>query len=304
VRDLRELLGPTRTASTAALAAAASPRSVGRWLASGRLVRLHPGWVTVPESADDWTVRAHAATGYARGPLSHLSALTAHGVVDFAATRLHVTVAGGRRVRSSRGLRVHRSRLPLEVLRAGGLPVTPLPRSLVDTWGVAHRDDAVRGADAVARGALLRATREWRVPVAAVSAVLDQRPELPGRAELGRLLGLIAAGCESELEVFGVLHVLDVRGLPRYTQQFRVDLPTGPVHPDVAWPEVRLAVELDGAAFHGSREARERDIARDAALAAAGWLVLRFSYRRLTRDPEGCRRQILAVYQQRLGVVP
>ena len=31
-----------------------------------------------------------------------------------------------------------------------------------------------------------------------------------------------------------------------------------------------MAVELDGAAFHGSREARERDLRRDTALAALG----------------------------------
>ncbi|WP_158548769.1 endonuclease domain-containing protein [Blastococcus sp. TF02A-26] len=154
------------------------------------------------------------------------------------------------------------------------------------------------------RGALLSATREKRLTAAAVGAALDARPELPGRAALVELLGLIGGGCQSELEVFGVLHVLDVPGLPRYRQQHRVGLPGGPVELDVAWPEVRLAVELDGAAFHGSREAREADIARDVALAARGWLVLRFSYRRLTRAPEGCRAQIAAVYRQRLGVAP
>jgi very-short-patch-repair endonuclease len=54
-------------------------------------------------------------------------------------------------------------------------------------------------------------------------------------------------------------------------------------------------VELDGAAFHGSAGDRERDTRRDVALAALGWVVLRFSYRRLTTDPGGCRREIAAV---------
>ncbi|MGY1740060.1 MULTISPECIES: DUF559 domain-containing protein [unclassified Blastococcus] len=304
MHDLRRLLGPTGTTSTSRLSAATSARSVGRWLTAGDLVRLHPGWVTVPDLADDWSVRAHAATGYAGGPLSHLSALSALGVVDFEATRLHVTVPPGRRVRSSRELRVHRSRVPVAAVRVRGLRVTPLPRSLVDAWGEAHRRAAVRGADAVVRGVLLQAAREGWVTTAAVTAELAARPELPGRAALVRLLELVDDGCQSELEVFGVLHVLDVPGLPRATQQHRVVLPGGTVELDAAWPEVRLAVELDGAAFHGSREQRERDLVRDAALAATGWLVLRFSYRRLTRDPEGCRRQIAAVYRQRLGVGP
>ena len=69
-------------------------------------------------------------------------------------------------------------------------------------------------------------------------------------------------------------------------------------------PELKVAVELDGAAFHGSAAARERDTRRDVALAALGWVVLRFSYQRLTTDPEGCRREIAAVCaarQQQFG---
>ena len=68
---------------------------------------------------------------------------------------------------------------------------------------------------------------------------------------------------------------------------------------DAAVAELKVAVELDGAAFHGSPEAREQDTRRDVALAALGWVVLRFSYRRLTRQPEACRREILAVCRAR-----
>ena len=304
MHDLPELLGPTRTSSVAALSAATSPRSVGRWIASGRLVQLHPGWVTTPELAEDWTVRAHAATGYAGGPLSHMSALAVHGVVDAEVTRLNVTVPAECRVRSSRWLRIRRSRNPFGIVRARGLPATPLARSLVDTWGDAHRPRAMRGFDSVARGAVLRATRERRLGIGELLAELQRRPELPGRGSLRELTALIAGGCQSELEIFGVRHVLDIPGLPRCEQQHRVVLADGPVLLDAAWPKVRLAVELDGAAFHGSPEARERDLRRDAALAALGWIVLRFSYRRLTGQPEACRAQIAAAYRARRSVVP
>jgi ATP-dependent Clp protease ATP-binding subunit ClpX len=50
-----------------------------------------------------------------------------------------------------------------------------------------------------------------------------------------------------------------------------------------------------------SREARERDLRRDTALAALGWVVLRFSYARLIADPDGCRREIQAVVLGRLA---
>jgi REase_MTES_1575 len=304
VHDVLALLGPTRTTSIAALSTRAGPRSIGRWLASGRLIRLHPGWVTVPELAGDWTVRADAATGYSGGPLSHMSALGVHQIVDTEVTRLQVTVSGERRVRSSRSLQVHRSRNALEVTRARGLPATSVARSLIDVWGDSHRTRAVRGYDGVVREAFLRATRSRRVTVPELVAQLHVRPELPGRGRLAELLGLIADGCESELEIFGVRHVLAIPGIPPCEQQYRMVLPSGPVRLDAAWPEAKLAIELDGAAFHGSQEARERDLRRDAALAALGWVVLRFSYRRLMREPEACRAEILAAYRRRVGVVP
>ncbi|WP_166509630.1 hypothetical protein [Blastococcus sp. TF02-8] len=124
MHDVLELLGPTRVASTAFLAGRVAPRTVTRWLGTGQLVRLHPGWVTVPAFADDWTVRAHAATSYCGGPLSHCSALAVHGLVD-EFTRLDVTVSSDSRIRSSRWLRVHRSGRPFGLTAARGLVVTP-----------------------------------------------------------------------------------------------------------------------------------------------------------------------------------
>jgi very-short-patch-repair endonuclease len=83
--------------------------------------------------------------------------------------------------------------------------------------------------------------------------------------------------------------------MPPFVKQLRVRLPSGVVYLDAAVPALEVVVELDGAAFHGSAADRERDTRRDVALAALGWVVLRFSHRRLTTDPEGCRREILAV---------
>lgn len=56
------------------------------------MVRLHPGWVTAPEGADDWTVRARAATGYTGGALSHASALRAHGLIDVSGPQVDITL--------------------------------------------------------------------------------------------------------------------------------------------------------------------------------------------------------------------
>jgi len=70
---------------------------------------------------------------------------------------------------------------------------------------------------------------------------------------------------------------------------------------DAAYVAAKVGVELDGAAFHGSPQDRERDTRRDAALATLGWVVLRFSYRRLTHDPAGCRAEIETVVRQRMS---
>jgi very-short-patch-repair endonuclease len=55
---------------------------------------------------------------------------------------------------------------------------------------------------------------------------------------------------------------------------------------DFLWPEQRLIVETDGFGAHGTRRAFERDRQRDARLQAAGYRVLRFTWRQLLDEPE------------------
>jgi very-short-patch-repair endonuclease len=55
---------------------------------------------------------------------------------------------------------------------------------------------------------------------------------------------------------------------------------------DFLWRDARLIVEVDGFAFHSSRTAFERDRARDAVLAAAGYRVIRVTWRQIVNRPE------------------
>jgi len=96
-----------------------------------------------------------------------------------------------------------------------------------------------------------------------------------------------------------VLSVFRHRSLPRSVGQFLVPVGGRRLRLDRAWPEVKLAVELDGARFHTDPEARRRDLGRDAALASVGWVVLRFTYADVLRDPDGVRARVLAVYRAR-----
>ena len=299
MHDLDALVRHRGTLPVTDLVAQTSARSVGRWLAAGALVRLHPGWLTLPELAEDWRVRAVAATGYSGGQLSHRTALVAHRLLAPDISAPHVTVPVGRRVRSCAGLVVHRTtRLPRPQL-VRGLCTTPVERALVDAWGAACSSGAPPIQVAEVRSALLDATRERYADVGLLEAERLARPELSGRGELGTLLGLVRRGCQSPLELYGMLHVFDRLSIPPPRHQVPVVVGGRRYELDAAWVDVKLAVELDGAAFHGSREQRERDLRRDAALAAVGWVVLRFSYRRLITEPQACRAEIEAVWRLR-----
>ncbi|MBA3410498.1 MAG: DUF559 domain-containing protein [Geodermatophilaceae bacterium] len=299
--DLEILLAGSGASRITDLTTWVSQRSVRTWLGQGRLVRLHPGVIALGRRRDDWLVRAHAAVLYTNGVLSHSTALALWGVIAQGPTRPHVSVPPGRGLRSGPGPVVHRRTTDERPFDIAGLPVTSIDAALVDTWSLLNRRVAHPGSIQIARAAVITAVRSGRTAAGRLTELVSTRANLAGRSELRESLDLIAGGCHSELEIWGVRRVLIIDGLPRPLQQYRVELQSGPVHLDAALPDVQLGIELDGAAFHGNRGARERDIARDAALAAAGWLILRFSYRRLTSDPLGCRRDIQQAYHRRLN---
>jgi very-short-patch-repair endonuclease len=114
---------------------------------------------------------------------------------------------------------------------------------------------------------------------------------------------LLEQGCQSELEIWGCRSVLVGPGMPPFTQQHAVTVAGRRFLLDAACEEVLLAVEMDGAAFHGSPRQRESDIARDALLATVGWQTLRFSYARMTRTPEDCRHTIRETHRARRRLV-
>ncbi len=75
--------------------------------------------------------------------------------------------------------------------------------------------------------------------------------------------------------------------------------------PDLVFDDVKLIVEIDGFAFHGDRDAFERDRQRQNALTAAGWTVLRFTWRQLRDDPSAVVAQIQAtrrLLRTKLGI--
>ena len=64
----------------------------------------------------------------------------------------------------------------------------------------------------------------------------------------------------------------------------RLQVRGGWIEADCVWAPQRLVAELDGHATHRTAGAYERDRARDRALSAAGWRVVRITWRQLSAD--------------------
>jgi very-short-patch-repair endonuclease len=73
------------------------------------------------------------------------------------------------------------------------------------------------------------------------------------------------------------------------------------VKPDAYWADARLVVELDSASFHHTRHAFEDDRRRDSALAAEGYLTVRFTWRRLTHEADDLLDELRRVRWARLS---
>jgi very-short-patch-repair endonuclease len=61
------------------------------------------------------------------------------------------------------------------------------------------------------------------------------------------------------------------------------------------WPEHRLVGELDGWESHRGRLAFESDRERDRKLVAAGWRVIRVTWRQLHDEPDELERDLRAI---------
>jgi very-short-patch-repair endonuclease len=98
------------------------------------------------------------------------------------------------------------------------------------------------------------------------------------------------AAAESERRLHRILKQAGIRGwVPNMTvttlngQRFEID---------VAFPAVRLAIEVDGYAYHSDDGRFQGDRTRQNALIASGWRVLRFTWADLDRRPHEVVRQI------------
>lgn len=224
--------------------------------------------------------------------MSHVSALVQWTVrTTTCAEPVHVIVPASRSLRAQPGLHLHRASAVPPSVRVDGLPTACLPSALIASWPLL--------APRNRREPVITAVRRRLVRPAELALTLSTTRRLAGREELQELVRLLDEGCESELEIWGHLKVFDTPGLRHGRRQLWVRTPSGTFRVDVGYEAERVAVELDGARFHSSREQRERDMCRDAAFASIDWVTLRFSHGRLHDDIGGCQRDTLATLAAR-----
>lgn len=274
-------------------------------VSSQRIVRAHPGVYVDADRAADPGVLDLAVMAYVPGgALSHIDGLRRWDLRYRSKDgRRHVVISPDRQFRTSDSLVVHRrsgfrQELP-HAIRHNGIYVVMPERAIIDSWPLLVTNDRRAPAiDAVSRG-LTSGAR--------LLAELARVGNQPGAADMRELFGLLEAGCRSELELWGHASVFSHPSLPVAVLQHRVRTYAGNFVLDRGYLEEMVGVGLDGAAWHGSKEQRESDVRRDAALAREGWLIVRFTHDRLRREPQRCReelREILAARRRQLGRAP
>lgn len=263
-----------------------SHRAIDRRIERGRLHLVHRGVYAVGHRLT--TVRGRwMAAVLAAGPgaaLSHLAAAALWDLVRYSGLP-HVTVPG--RAGQRPGLCVHYGRIgPDEVTTRAGIPVTTLARTLLDLAAVLSPQ---RFAAAIAEAERRRLADSPSLP-----ELLERYPGRRGIRAVRAALADARLGLDvphSELELRFTEFVAS-HAIPHPELNVPIRVVDRSIEVDCLWRSARLAVELDGRAWHSDAEAFETDRARDRALVAAGWRPIRVTWRHLHDAPDALAGEI------------
>ncbi len=243
--------------------------TIHNWTATSYLHRRLPGVYAVGHAGSSVEAELAEAVLYA-GPgamLSHVTAVWWLGLLDRPPHTHHLSTP--RRCNSLPGVIVH-GRRELERIWHRELPATTVSQALLDF--------ALTAAPDRLRFALANADYRGLLDLAAVP--------IEGRRGAGRLRDALQrhqprlARTRSELE----------RAFVALCERHAIPLPELNVHVegwlvDALWSDQRLVVELDGLRAHRTPAQLERDHERDLKLRAAGFVVLRYTWRQVTEHP-------------------
>lgn len=269
-----------------ALRGGLSHSAVQRRVRSGQWRRCAAGVYFADDRPFTMASRVRAAV-WGRGAMATASGLTAAwwlGLVAVEPAVCEVTVPRNSHGRSVPGIHVRRRDLTEhDVCEARGLRVTGLPLTVLEA-------SVRRGGGAK----IMDSALQRRVGLADL-----QRAHVRNRGRYGapaarRLLEAAAGGARSEAERLAI-RLLREAGIDGW----RVNFSVGPYLIDIAFPRHRLAIEVDGWAFHSDHQAFQSDRARQNWLALRGWQVLRFTWLDVTSQPDRVIAEVRAAISAR-----
>jgi very-short-patch-repair endonuclease len=276
-----------------------SRSSAAKAASVARLHRLHQGVYAVGHRRLTWHGRCWAAVlgaeaNEAGGVVwpavaSHGPAAYLWGLYRFAPEAIDVTAPIRRRAK--REFRVHFSSIlaPEDRGERGGIPVTSVPRTLLDLSIRARPDQVDR--------LLERAEELELLDLHAAHDLLDRAGGHRGRGRLRRALALYEPDpsfTRSRFEKEFRRQVIAAE-LPAPSMNFNY----AGYELDAYWPHLRFAVELDLFETHGTRAAFERDHLRQEELKLLGVEMVRVTRPRFQREPEAVMRNLAALLARR-----
>lgn len=249
------------------------------------LVEVHPSVYRQRGTPDTELGAAFAAALWCGGYVGYRTAASIWLIPVAAGPNVDVLVPDLRFRGRATGVRVHRVQLPRhDVIVHDGLPITTRVRTITDLLGVLGLPE---GRDL--------AGRSMRSGWLALSDLDRRLVEGRGRAGNVRIRKLRAEAdpnsqAEFERQFVTLLRSAAVTG---WEQQHPVRLPSGQViRADIAFPERRLIIELDGWAWHNTGARFRQDRKRWRGAVAVGWRVVQFTWDDLDR-PAALLREIL-----------
>ena len=289
---------------TAAQARAAgfSTATLSRDVRRGRYVALGGGLYSIAGAPETWARSVMALVLRTGGWASHRSAARLLGLDTYRSVRsVEVSVAHGRGSRVRHGT-VHQSRAPelADVRPVDGIPCAGPGRSLVDLAAVESRFRLARALDDVRR---LRLVADDVLYEAYLLHAVRGRP---GMRKLGAALvdGLGLEITDSTFE-FLAQGVFADAGLPAPVLHHRVTEADGRLvaEVDLAFPALKVAVELDGKAFHLDSVAFERDRRKRNRLHELGWQVIVVTWSMLRDDPATVVRNVRSALERQARIL-
>ena len=193
-----------------------------------------------------------------------------------------VLTATERRIRGINTIRARAGIDPRDATKVRGIPVTTVPRTLVDLAAELEEEELALACHQA--GAIYRTTPRQ------VDVVLSRRPNAPGARKL-RAVGRGEAKVTLSRLERRFLTLLRAHSLPLPT----TNRPASGRRADCRWPECRLTVELDSYRFHNSRHSWEQDRRREREAYARGDAFRRYTWADVSEDPRALLRELTAL---------